>query len=155
MYFSDDMKELVLLFQKHEVEFAVCGGFAVAHYGFVRATMDFDLLILPTVQNAKRVMAALIEFGFGGAGLKEETFMKSGTAITLGAQPNQIDLLTSMSTQATVDVLAHARQVHIQGMTMKVVSLDDLLFAKKETKRAKDQIDYDELCRLRDTNQNN
>lgn len=30
MFFSDDMKELVELFVKHEVQFAVCGGFAVA-----------------------------------------------------------------------------------------------------------------------------
>jgi len=30
MFFSDDMRELVLLFQKHNVDFAVCGGFAVA-----------------------------------------------------------------------------------------------------------------------------
>jgi hypothetical protein len=46
MFFSNDMKELVGLFLKHEVEFAVCGGFAVAYYGYVRATMDFDLLVL-------------------------------------------------------------------------------------------------------------
>jgi len=58
MFFSDDMKDLVTLFQKYSVEFAVCGGFAVAHYGFVRATMDFDLLVLPSEANAKKIVAA-------------------------------------------------------------------------------------------------
>jgi hypothetical protein len=58
MYFFEDMKDLVLLFQKHGVVFAVCGGFAAAHYGFVRATMDFGLLVLPDEVNANNIMAA-------------------------------------------------------------------------------------------------
>ena len=88
MFFSDDMKELLVLFSKHDVRFAVCGGFAVAHYGYVRATMDFDLLVLPDEENAKRIMAALRDFGFGGAGISEAVFRSPGTAVTLGAQPN-------------------------------------------------------------------
>jgi len=92
MYFSDDMCELVLLFKKHGVEFAVCGGFAVAHYGFVRMTMDFDLLVNPNPDNAQRIMAALEEFGFGQAGITSDDFLEPGAAVTLGEQPNQIDL---------------------------------------------------------------
>ncbi|MBN2716311.1 MAG: hypothetical protein JXX14_10680 [Deltaproteobacteria bacterium] len=153
MFFSDDMRELVQLFQKHEVQFAVCGGFAVAHYGFIRATMDFDLLILPDEQNAKKVIAALVEFGFGGVPLQEESFIKRGTAITLGAQPNQIDLLTSMSSQSTKDIIAGATTVEIQGIPMNIVSLDDLLTAKKEANRPKDRIDYEELLIIKDNQQ--
>jgi hypothetical protein len=37
MFFSDDMRELVRLFDKHEVRFAVCGEFAVAYYGYIRS----------------------------------------------------------------------------------------------------------------------
>ena len=150
MFFSDDMRELVQLFLKHDVKFAVCGGFAVAHYGFIRATMDFDLLILPERENARHVMAALAEFGFGSAGLSEAAFTRPGTAITLGAQPNQIDLLTSMSSSATDEVINHASEVVIHGVRMNVVSLEDLLIAKKETKRPKDRIDYEELIKLRE-----
>jgi len=60
-------------------------------------TMDVDLLIEPTEENANRVMSALIEFGFGDAGIPKSAFMNEGTAITLGVQPNQVDLLTSIS----------------------------------------------------------
>ena len=148
MFFSDDMRELVSLFKKHDVDFAVCGGFAVAHYGFVRATMDFDLLVQPGRENARRIMAALEDFGFGNTGISEDAFQKPGTAITLGAQPNQIDLLTSMSTQPTQEILSHAETVRIKDIMMKVVSYQDLLFAKQEAGRAKDRIDYEELKRL-------
>jgi hypothetical protein len=149
MLFSDDMKELVALFEKHDVRYAVCGGFAVAHYGFIRATMDFDLLVLPDRRNAEAIMAALGEFGFGGAGIEEAAFLERGTAVTLGVQPNQIDLLTSMSSRPTAEVIANAHVMRIQGLPMKVVSYEDLLFAKRESNRAKDRIDAEELSRIR------
>jgi hypothetical protein len=149
MFFSDDMKDLVGLFEKHGVRYAVCGGFAVAHHGFLRATMDFDLLVLPDRQNAEAIMAALGEFGFGDAGIEETAFQKRGTAVTLGVQPNQIDLLTSMGSRPTAEILANAGVVRIHGISMKVVSYEDLLFAKRESSRAKDRIDAEELARIR------
>ena len=149
MFFSDDMKDLVSLFLKHEVRFAVCGGFAVAHYGYVRATMDFDLLVAPDKENAKRIMAALTDFGFGDAGISEATFCMKGTAVTLGAQPNQIDLLTSMSSKSAGEIIENAITVELQGVIVKVVSYDDLIAAKKESNRPKDRIDVEELIRVR------
>lgn len=150
MYFSDDMKELVTLFNTHGVDFAVCGGFAVAHYGFVRMTMDFDLLILPSEENSGKIMLALCAFGFGDAGFSEKDFQREGAVITLGEQPNQIDLLTSMGSQSTAEILSHAESVEIEGLAMNVVNYQDLLAAKKEAGRAKDRIDVDELEKLRE-----
>jgi len=149
MFFSDDMRELVVLFRKHGVEFAVCGGFAVAHYGFIRMTMDFDLLVLPSSENAVKIVDALNEFGFGDAGFSKETFMEPGAAITLGEQPNQIDLLTSMSSQSTAEILGQANVVEIEGLEMKVVACRDLLNAKKEAGRGKDLIDIEELEKIK------
>jgi predicted nucleotidyltransferase len=147
MYFSDDMRELVLLFKKHGVDFAICGGFAVAHYGFVRMTMDFDLLINPSADNAKKIMSALDEFGFGQVGISRDDFLKPGTAVTLGEQPNQIDLLTSMSSVPAGEILNRARTTRIGEIEVKVVSYKDLITAKQEADRPKDRIDLDELKR--------
>lgn len=147
MYFSDDMRELVLLFKKHKVDFAVCGGFAVAHYGFVRMTMDFDLLVNPSSDNAKRIMSALEEFGFGQVGVSAEDFQEPGTAVTLGEQPNQIDLLTSMSSVPAGKILDRAVITFIEEVEVKVVSYEDLIDAKREAGRPKDRIDLDELKR--------
>ncbi len=147
MYFSDDMRELMLLFKKHNVDFAVCGGFAVAHYGFVRMTMDFDLLVNPSEDNAKRIMSALEEFGFGQVGVSVEDFQKPDTAVTLGEQPNQIDLLTAMSSVPAGEILSRAVVTRIGEVEVKVVSYGDLIVAKQEAGRPKDQIDLDELVR--------
>lgn len=150
MFFSDDMQELVRLFQKHNVDFAVCGGFAVAHYGFVRMTMDFDLLVRPGLENAVRIMSALTAFGFGEAGICEKDFLESGAAVTLGEQPNQIDLLTSMSSVPAGEIIDRAVKARIGDVLVNIVGYDDLIAAKQEAGRAKDRIDLEELKRLRD-----
>jgi len=148
MYFSDDMRDLVSLFRKHDVAYAVCGGYAVAYYGFIRMTLDFDLLVLPTYRNAARIMRALEEFGFGDTGLAEETFTREAVAVTLGEQPNQIDILTSIGSQSARDILSNARLVEIEGMQMPIVDYNDLIRAKKDSGRAKDAADVEELERL-------
>jgi hypothetical protein len=68
--------------------------------------------------------------------------------ITLGAQPNQIDLLTSMSTECADAVFADLHITEIWGMRIPVVSRRSLLQAKKETNRPKDRIDYEELIAM-------
>ncbi|RKX72035.1 MAG: hypothetical protein DRP70_04055 [Spirochaetes bacterium] len=148
MLFSDDMKELLSLFEKYQVEYAVCGGFAVAHYGFIRATMDFDLLVSPGSENAGKIMQALRDFGFGDSGISDEAFLNAGAAVTLGAQPNQIDLLTSMSSHSTDQIISRAKIVKIKEVSVKMVSYEDLLSAKLEAGRPKDLIDYNELKKI-------
>jgi hypothetical protein len=41
----DELKELVSAFESNGIEYALCGGLAMAAHGFVRATMDIDILI--------------------------------------------------------------------------------------------------------------
>jgi hypothetical protein len=46
MALSDDMAELLSLFEKHEVEYVLVGGYAVNDYGYIRSTQDIDLLVI-------------------------------------------------------------------------------------------------------------
>ena len=144
---SDDIQTLLELMTEHGVDFAICGGHAVAYHGYARMTMDVDILIIPTEENAKRMMAALDQFGFGQVGIPFEAFTHEGTAITLGEQPNQVDLLTSMSSQATAEVLKHAEWGELAGIRVRFVSRADLIEAKREASRPKDLADLDELTR--------
>ena len=145
---SPDMQDFMALLVKHGVQFALCGGFAVTYYGFIRTTMDIDILIYPSAENAGRVMQALAEFGFGSAGIPASAFEAPGSVITLGAQPNQIDLLTSMSSESADAVFLDLHVADIWGMRIPIVSRRSLLQAKKETNRPKDRIDYEELTAM-------
>jgi hypothetical protein len=48
---------------KDFLDFLVVGAYALAAQGLVRATVDFDILVRPTPENAQRVFLALMEFG--------------------------------------------------------------------------------------------
>ncbi len=145
---SPDMRDFLAILLKHNVTFALCGGFAVTYYGFIRTTMDIDVLVYPSVENASRIMAALTEFGFGNSGIPASSFESSGTAVTLGAQPNQIDLLTSMSSEDADAVFADLHIAVLWDMQVPVVSRRSLLQAKAEAGRPKDLIDYEELIAI-------
>ncbi len=145
---SPDMRDLLGLLVRHRVRFAICGGFAVTYHGFIRTTLDLDLLIYPSLGNARRVMRALADFGFGDAGIPEDAFTRAGAAVTLGVQPNQIDLLTSISSEPAASVFRDLVRARLWGHTIRVVSRRALLRAKREAGRPKDRIDVEELLRV-------
>ena len=47
---------------EHGIEYAVCGGLAMAIHGYPRATVDIDLLIRP--EDEERVYAAVLPLGY-------------------------------------------------------------------------------------------
>jgi len=145
MLFSKDMKELVELMDKHDVKYALVGGFAVNYYGYIRTTQDIDFLIYPSEENAQSMMTTLIEFGFGDAGIPQEYFAKEGTAIHIGVEPNRIDFLTHLQGISNDTVFSDLVCVVIEGVTMKMISYRDLIKVKKASGRLKDLADAEEL----------
>jgi len=115
------------------------------YYGYVRTTQDIDILVIPSVDNAQRLMRVLEEFGFGQAGIPPECFAKEGTAVHLGVEPNRIDLLTHLKGIASTAVLTRAQPVSYSGVKVNMISLQDLLLCKKSSSRTKDLADFEEL----------
>ncbi len=142
---SDDIECLLKIMTEQGVEFASCGGHAVAYHGYPRLTMAVDILLLPTEENAQHMMTSLDQFGFGNVGIPAEAFTREGAAITLGEQPNQVDLLTSMSSQPTDEIMKHTVWGELAGIKVRFVSRADLMEAKRQAARPKDLADLDEL----------
>ncbi len=148
MVFTKDMRDLINLFEKHKVQYALVGGFAVIYYGYVRTTHDIDFLLFPSKENASKIMKALTEFGFGEAGIPEEFFMKEGTAIHIGVEPNRIDFLTVLKGVSNIEVFKHIKRVDFEGTKLNIISKNDLLQSKKASERLKDLADAEELEKL-------
>ncbi len=148
MQFSSDMKEFLELFGSFGVRYALVGGHAVNYYGYVRTTQDMDLLVLPTTENAKRVMDALSAFGFGGAGIPRELFERDKGAVHLGVEPNRIDILTGLKGVDNATIFERAEAVEIDGVTVSIISLEDLLQVKRNSDRPRDLADADELAKI-------
>ena len=64
---------------------ALIGGWAIAALGRPRATLDMDVFVRATAENAGRVHQALVAFGAPVAthGVDELTFADEGTAYRL------------------------------------------------------------------------
>lgn len=91
-----DFSALFACFAAHRVRYLVVGGHAVAFHGKPRFTKDIDVWVEPTPENARRVLAALEDFGFGSVGLGEADFATPGMIVQLGIAPNRVDLLTTI-----------------------------------------------------------
>lgn len=60
MELFEEFSKLVLEFKKENIEYALCGGLAMAVYAFPRATLDIDILIAPqTLEKAKSIAKRL------------------------------------------------------------------------------------------------
>jgi len=97
MEVQQDFKELLKFFNAHKVEYVVVGGYALAFHGAPRYTGDIDILVKPDEENARRVLNALEEFGFGSVGLKKADFMYQNKVVQLGVPPVRVDIITSIS----------------------------------------------------------
>jgi phage replication-related protein YjqB (UPF0714/DUF867 family) len=70
MRLPKDFKELLQLLNSKKIEYLVVGGYAVAIYGYPRATGDIDIWIAISKENARKIVEALKEFGFNAPQLK-------------------------------------------------------------------------------------
>jgi predicted nucleotidyltransferase len=149
MQFSEDMKALLSLFEKHRVRYVLVGGHAVNYYGYVRTTQDMNVLVYPSSANATRLMGAIEDFGFSGAGIPRRLFEGEGGAVHLGVEPNRIDILTSLVGASNDEIFANAEVVQIDDLEVRIISLEDLLRVKRGSKRPRDQADADELSKIK------
>lgn len=145
---SDDLKELIGLFQSHGVEFLVAGAHALAFHARPRFTEDIDLFLRRSKENAARVRLALDEFGFGLTDEAEARLSDDPRGmIVLGRKPNQVDLLNFLD-GVDFDAAWHRRAEGKLGeIDVAFLSLEDYVSTKRATGRAKD---IDDLNRLRD-----
>jgi len=52
---NNDYKEMLQCLSEENVKFLLVGAYAVAAYGFPRATKDIDILVRPTPDNHLRI----------------------------------------------------------------------------------------------------
>jgi hypothetical protein len=142
---SKDFKEFIKLLNEHNVKYLVVGGYAVAFHGHPRYTKDLDIWIEPSTTNAKNLLKALDQFGFGSLDLSWEDFLVSDQIIQLGFPPNRIDLLT---TAAGLDFgTCYLSKVFatIDGLQVDFIDIENLKKNKRSIGRPQDLADIENL----------
>jgi hypothetical protein len=146
MKLQKDIREFVALLLSRKVEFLLVGGYALAFHGAPRFTEDIDFLVLVSPENASKLAALIVDFGFGELGLTEEDFLRPDQVIQLGRAPHRIDLLTGISGVGWDEAWKTRIEVNFDGFEIPVIGKDALEANKKATGRPQDLAD---LARLR------
>ena len=60
---NEDYRDMLHALSDEKVRFILVGAYALAAHGYPRATMDMDIWIMPSPDNAEAVLRALRSFG--------------------------------------------------------------------------------------------
>ena len=147
---NNDYKEMLQCLSEENVRFLLVGAYAVAAYGYPRATKDIDIFVRAAPDNASNFMRALARFGAPLAGISAADFSAEGIVFQIGNHPRRIDILTRISGVDFQQAYERRNTVSLQGMEVPVISLEDLIANKRATGRTQDLADVERLESLRE-----
>ena len=137
--------DMLKCLNKAGVDYIMVGGWAVNLHGYVRATIDLDIWILADRENARKVYAALGEFGAPLGEVKPEDFAQDGTIFQIGVAPCRIDVINKIDGVKYAEASSRAIQKTIEGIPVRIISLEDLIANKRASGRTKDLADAEIL----------
>lgn len=142
-----DLADVCELLNEEGAGYVLFGARAMQLWGTTRATRDIDILIQPTVENARRVLAALSRLGLGLAKewLAEEI---AGKPVTVIGDVPRVDVFTVAWSVHYSDAVREAETFEIEGVKIPTASLDHLI-ASKRTGRLQDAADIEVLEEIR------
>lgn len=140
-----DFKEFLKLLNDKGVEYLLIGGYAVAYYGYPRATNDMDVWIAVNPANAERVVHALREFGFDTPDLSTALFTTVNRIIRMGMPPMRIEISTGISGVNFEECYKDRQVAVLDGVQVSIISLRHLKVNKRASGRYKDLNDLENL----------
>lgn len=142
---TDDFKEFLRLLNANRVDYLLVGGYAVGLHGYPRATVDLDVWVRATPDNAERIMQALRAFGFDLPALEPKLFVDPRSIVRFGTPPFRIEIMTSIDGVDYDTCRRRPTMFEVEGLAVPVISLDDLKTNKRAAGRHKDLADLDNL----------
>lgn len=131
-------------------KYLVIGGVACVLHGYVRATIDVDILIERTLDNAGLVLDGLSTIGYGFArGWTPGELLKRPITV-IGDDP-AVDVFTVAWKVKYEQAVKRSSVVEVDGVPIPLIAIDDLIETKR-TGRALDAADIEaleEIKRLR------
>lgn len=155
------LRELLARLIEAEVSFVLVGGLAVNAWGYLRGTRDVDLVPDPSGENLERLDALLRELDgkvdVGGRLLDADaisTFLRTGDRTLVATDLGQVDVLQGLPQIPSFAVLdAAATEVNLEGLSVRVCSLQHLLEMKRASERPRDRDDLEALEAAQESDQ--
>lgn len=151
MRLKDELLRITQCLNAANLDYAICGGLAVAVHGYPRATKDIDLLIpAEQLERVREVLASVeydLESGeipFDKGSEKERKIFRVSRAV--GHELFTLDLI--VVTPIFADVWESREAIEFESQRMHVVSRNGLIRMKQIASRPQDLADIDALSRL-------
>jgi len=147
------LRELLERLASAEIRFVLVGGLAVNAWGYLRATRDVDLVPDRSAKNLEKLNDLLTALGgkveVDGRLLAADAtpiFLKTGDRMQVVTELGPIDILQGLPQIPSFGELdAGATTVDIEGLSVRVCSLDHLLAMKRASERPRDRDDLEAL----------
>jgi hypothetical protein len=132
----------------------VIGGMAVIAHGYPRYTGDMDIWIRQNPENADKIVAVMLEFGFDAYDFRVEDFLPDAEGkagfVSIGVEPLKIEILGNVLGVAFEECYARKTVIAVENIDTNFISLPDLIRSKQAAGRAKDKIDLENLPPITD-----
>lgn len=132
---------------RHKVKYVLIGGMAAILYGSPRLTRDTDILVESTLENCRKLTAALKAAGFGTASLTTaEKVLKN--EINMFRDYIRLDVLTKAKGLSFQQAWANRVIKRIKGVRLPMIAFSDLIVSKKAAARDIDLYDVRTLKKI-------
>jgi len=136
----------------NEVRYLTIGGFAVIIHGYNRTTGDLDILVENSLDNRKKLRKALKDIGFGDfEQIESMEFIPGWTDFIVGPGL-RLDVMTSVKGVDEKDfdeLYRFSETTVIENIPVRVIDYKNLIRTKQATGRTKDQLDIEELEKIK------
>ena len=140
-----DFKELFRSLNAKGVEYLLIGGYAVIIHGYVRNTMDIDVVVSNDPENVTRCLKALDDFGFGGTDLQTALTSDAKDVVRMGVEPMKIEILNYLNGVDFAEAYSRRITRDVEDIKIDVISLHDLIANKEDVGRLQDLLDVEKL----------
>jgi len=143
----EELQSLIAALDQHEIDYALCGGIAMAIYDRPRATVDIDLLIVADSLDDVVEVAKTLEYTVRGLDM---TFANDAIEIRrvskIDAETRIVLSLDLLLVTPEIQQIWDARvRANWEGGTLSVVSREGLIALKKLSGRPQDLADISAL----------
>jgi predicted nucleotidyltransferase len=137
----------------NNVKYMLVGGVATTFHGYIRTTQDLDLWVQENPENKDKLIKTLEDVNVPGAENYRNVKMIAGWSdVTIGDQGFVADFMDSLKGFSSNDFdkcYSRAKDGLFEGVPIKVLHINDLIYEKKISGRDKDKDDVLNLERIR------
>lgn len=145
---EEEFREFLRSLKENDVRYLLIGGYAVILSGHVRNTMDLDIAIAESSENAERMVDALKDFGFDVPSLSTGLFTKPNSVVRMGFAPLKIEILNYLEGVDFEKAYSNRQVLDLNGLEISLIDVRDLIANKKAVGRPQDLADVAKLEEL-------